>query len=228
MSPDPELPCPYALVRFSRSSSPRSSSRPLPSPSNPPFPTKPFVKPISSASVTTVRSHTSSTNVPSASRRRSPGPTSRRSPSSRPSLSSFASRSLTPETTVRNKPNWTIALRKRSSRFPSKFFSLRPTARSSSYPPVRRSGSPQGYRLRSYDFWKDVQARVFEGDQERIPERHRGEPNYFCGEGGCTPIGATLHLEFPATLFTSDTVTVRVFPPDGPEVSVDFDITTLR
>src|SRR5260370_17246551 len=80
MSPDPELPCPCAFVRFSRSSSPRSSSRPLPSPSNPPFPTKPFVKPISSASVTTVRSHTSSTNVPSASRRRSPGPTSRRSP----------------------------------------------------------------------------------------------------------------------------------------------------
>src|SRR6266481_1824520 len=95
-------------------------------------------------------------------------------------------------------------------------------------PTDSRSGSPQGYRLRSYDFWKDVQARVFEGDQERIPERHRGEPNYFCGEGGCTLIGATLHLEFPATLFTSDTVTVRVFPPDGPEVSVDFDIATLR
>ncbi len=95
-------------------------------------------------------------------------------------------------------------------------------------PTGSRSGSPQGYRLRSYDFWKDVQTRVFEGDQERIPERHRGEPNYFCGEGGCTLIGATLHLEFPATLFTSDTVTVRVFPPDGPEVSADFDITTLR
>src|SRR5260370_31307473 len=43
-------------------------------------------------------------------------------------------------------------------------------------PTGSRSGSPQGYRLRSYDFWKAVQARVFEADQERIPALHRCEP----------------------------------------------------
>jgi len=95
-------------------------------------------------------------------------------------------------------------------------------------PTGSRSGSPQGYRLRSYDFWKDVQARVFEGEEELIPERHRGEPNFFCGDAGCSLIGATLHLEFPASAFTSETVTVRVSPPEGPEVSADFDLTTLR
>src|ERR1700730_15768170 len=95
-------------------------------------------------------------------------------------------------------------------------------------PTGSRSGSPQGYRLRSNDFWKDVQAHISEGDQERIPERHTGKPNYFCGEGGCSLVGATLHLEFLASAFTSDTVTVRVSPPEGPEVSVDFDLTALR
>jgi hypothetical protein len=95
-------------------------------------------------------------------------------------------------------------------------------------PTGSRSGSPQSYRLRSTDFWKDVQARVFEGDQELVPERHTGEPNFFCGEGGCSLIGATLHLEFPASAFTADTVTVQVSPREGPEVSVDFDPTTLR
>ncbi len=95
-------------------------------------------------------------------------------------------------------------------------------------PTGSRPGSPQGYRLRSYDFWKDFQAHVFEGDEERIPERHTGEPDYICAERGCILTGATLHLEFPATLFTSDSVTVQVLPREGPEVSVDFDLTALR
>ncbi len=186
------------------------------------------MKPISSASVTTVRSHTSSTNVPSASRRRSPGPTSRRSPSSRPSLQlvrfseSYAGNYSAQQAELDHSAQEEIVEISVEILFTPSYGAVL------FVPTGSRSGSPQGYRLRSYDFWKDVQARVFEGDQERIPERHRGEPNYFCGEGGCTLIGATLHLEFPATLFTSDTVTVRVFPPDGPEVSVDFDITTLR
>lgn len=95
-------------------------------------------------------------------------------------------------------------------------------------PTGSRSGSPQGYRLRSYTFWKDFQVRVFEGDEERLPQRFTGEPNSFCSHTGCTLTGATLHLEFPASAFTSDTVTVQVVPPEGPEVSADFDLTALR
>jgi hypothetical protein len=97
-----------------------------------------------------------------------------------------------------------------------------------SEPTGPRPDSPQGYRLRPYDFWKDFQAQVFEGDAERVPQRFTGNPDSFCSRTGCTLIGATLHLEFPASAFTSDTVTVQVSPPEGPEVSVDFDLTTLR
>jgi hypothetical protein len=56
-----------------------------------------------------------------------------------------------------------------------------------------------------------------------------GEPNYRCSEdGGCALTGATLHLELPAKLFTSDSATVLVAPPEGPEVAVDFDLTKFR
>jgi len=78
-------------------------------------------------------------------------------------------------------------------------------------PTGSRADSPRGYRLRSYDFWKDFQVQVFEGDEERFPLRFTGEPNSFCSHTGCTLTGATLDLEFPA-----------------PEVSVDFDLAALR
>jgi len=97
-----------------------------------------------------------------------------------------------------------------------------------SVPTGSRSDSPQGYRLRSYDFWKDFQVQVFEGDEERFPLRFTGEPNSFCSHTGCTLTGATLYLEFPASAFTSDRVSVQVLPPEAPEVRVDFDLTALR
>jgi hypothetical protein len=97
-------------------------------------------------------------------------------------------------------------------------------------PASARSGAPQTYQLRSHDFWKDFQVQVFEGDEIRAPAQFTGEPNVLCSRYGayCNLIGATLHLEFPASAFTSDTVTVQVLPPEGPEVSVDFDLTALR
>jgi hypothetical protein len=49
-----------------------------------------------------------------------------------------------------------------------------------------------------------------------------------CGENGCDLTGATLRMEFPAAAFTSNDATVHVSPPEGPEVFVDFDLTTLR
>jgi hypothetical protein len=41
-------------------------------------------------------------------------------------------------------------------------------------------------------------------------------------------VGATLHLEFPASAFNSDSATVQIIPPEGPEVRVHFDLTALR
>ena len=97
-------------------------------------------------------------------------------------------------------------------------------------PASARSGAPQTYQLRSHDFWKDFQVQVFERDEIRAPAHFTGEPNVLCSRYGayCNLIGATLHLEFPATAFNSDSATIHVIPPEGPEVWVDFDLTALR
>jgi hypothetical protein len=84
---------------------------------------------------------------------------------------------------------------------------------------------------RPYDFWKDFQVQVFSGNQTLTPSSSRGNPHYTCGRGRrgpCTLRGATLEFEFPADVFTSDSVTVQVIPPEGDSVSVDFDLTRLR
>jgi hypothetical protein len=93
-----------------------------------------------------------------------------------------------------------------------------------------RSDRPQTYQLRSHDFWKDFQVEVFEGDETRAPAHFTGEPTVQCSRYGayCNLIGATLRLEFPATAFNSDSATIHVIPPEGPEVQVGFDLTTLR
>jgi len=92
-----------------------------------------------------------------------------------------------------------------------------------------RSGSPTGYTLRSPDFWKDIDVQVVMNDKTLEPTHFTGEPNYLCGdEGGCVLIGATLHLELPAKAFTSDSATVQIAPPEGPDVSVGFDLAALR
>jgi hypothetical protein len=95
-------------------------------------------------------------------------------------------------------------------------------------PTSQRSGSPIGFAFRSPDFWEEIQVQVMVDDQIVKPGHFRGEPNYLCGEDGCQLRGATLRFEFPAGAFTSNTATVRVSPPEGPEVFVDFDLTALR
>jgi hypothetical protein len=97
-------------------------------------------------------------------------------------------------------------------------------------PPSPRSDQPQTYQLRSHDFWKDFQAEVFEGDEIRQPTHFTGKPIVQCSHYGqtCNLIGATLHLEFPAIAFNSDSATIHVSPPEGPEVWLDFDLTALR
>ena len=93
-----------------------------------------------------------------------------------------------------------------------------------------RSGSATGYTLRSADFWKDIDVQVVTDDKLLEPTDFTGEPNYVCGDegGGCVLTGATLRLEFPAKLFTSDSATVLIAPLEGPNVSVSFDLTALR
>ena len=66
-------------------------------------------------------------------------------------------------------------------------------------------------------------------DKYLEPTNFIGEPNYLCrDEGGCLLTGATLHLELPAKLFTSDSASVQIAPPEGPDVSVGFNLNALR
>jgi hypothetical protein len=95
-------------------------------------------------------------------------------------------------------------------------------------PTSSRSGSPLGYRFRSSGFWRDFSIHVFDGENVLTAVAFSGEPNYLCGEGGCVLTGATIHLQFPAGLFTSDSATIQVSPPEGDPVSVDFDLSSLR
>jgi hypothetical protein len=70
---------------------------------------------------------------------------------------------------------------------------------------------------------------VFDGDKLLSPSDLGGRAISRCGRTGpCRPIGAALNLQFLASAFTSDFVTVRVIPPEGDLVFVDFDLTRLR
>jgi hypothetical protein len=95
-------------------------------------------------------------------------------------------------------------------------------------PTGQHSGSPVGYALRSSDFWKDIEVEVTVRDKIVKASHVRGEPSYQCSEGGCQLTGATIRLDFPAMAFDSNSATMRVSPPEGPEVWVDFDLTAIR
>jgi hypothetical protein len=96
-------------------------------------------------------------------------------------------------------------------------------------PTGSRSGSPVGYVLRPFDFWKDFNVQVFTEDLELRPFTSSGEPNYLCsGDGGCTLTGATIQFEFLAESMASDSATIRVTPPEGDPVSLDFNLSSLR
>lgn len=92
-------------------------------------------------------------------------------------------------------------------------------------PTSNHSGAPIGFAFRSPDFWKDIEIQVIAKDKVIKPTRFDGAPIYL-DEGVLS--GATVQLEFPARAFDSDSVTVRVIPPEGPDVSVDFDLAALR
>lgn len=96
-------------------------------------------------------------------------------------------------------------------------------------PTNSRSGSPVGYQFRNPDFWKDFKIKVFDGDKNLALNGFTGEPRYACpSEGGCDLFGASIRFELPAKLFTSNSATIEITPPVGEQVSVDFDLASLR
>jgi hypothetical protein len=93
--------------------------------------------------------------------------------------------------------------------------------------------SPIPIGLRPSDFWKDFRVHVFskgKRDEEQVfPVDAGGQPIFSCDEGGgCVLSGATIHFDFPVERFAADCASVRVDPPEGATVQVDFDLASLR
>jgi len=95
-----------------------------------------------------------------------------------------------------------------------------------------KSGSTTttGFQLRPYDFWKDFRVDVFNKDKPVKALSSSGESTVSCGDGygSCDLSGATLRYEFSAEAFPSDTAVIRIVPPEGEPVTVEFDLTSLR
>jgi hypothetical protein len=95
-------------------------------------------------------------------------------------------------------------------------------------PTGSRSGSPNGFVPRPYDFWKDFDVQVSSKEKKLEPFSSSGQPLLLCDEGGCTLAGATLQFDFSAEDFPSGSATIDVDPPKGDPVSIDFDLDHLR
>jgi hypothetical protein len=104
-------------------------------------------------------------------------------------------------------------------------------------PNGQTSGTPWDYIYRPSGFWRDFQIQVVSGKKVISPFIYTGEPNYICGDSTeqpialgeyCTLVGATVQLEFLADQFAPDSATIQIDPPEGDQVTVDFDLGSLR
>jgi len=95
-------------------------------------------------------------------------------------------------------------------------------------PTGQTSGTPWDYVYRPSGFWRDFQIQVISDKKVLSPFIYTGEPDYICGDGGCSLVGATVQLEFLADDFAPDSATIQIDPPEGDQVIVDFDLTSFR
>jgi hypothetical protein len=96
-------------------------------------------------------------------------------------------------------------------------------------PARTRSGSPENFVPRPYDFWTEFQFHFLKGEDELRPFTSSGHANYSCSEnGGCLLTGATVQLEFYANSFPTNEVTAQIDPPEGDPLVLDFDLASLR
>ena len=56
-----------------------------------------------------------------------------------------------------------------------------------------------------------------------------GHPNYSCGRhGDCLLTGATVPLEFLASEFPTNEVQVEIDPPEGDQLTLGFELASVR
>ena len=91
------------------------------------------------------------------------------------------------------------------------------------------SASPINFIPRPYDFWSDFQFHFLEGEDELRPLTTSGRPNYSCGRhGDCILTGATVQLEFLASEFPTNEVQVEIDPPEGDQLTLGFELASVR
>ena len=95
-------------------------------------------------------------------------------------------------------------------------------------PTAQSTGTPWDYIQRPSNFWQDFQIQVISGKKALSPSKYSGEPDYVCGDGGCSLVGATVQLEFLADAFAPDDATVQIDAPEGDQVVVDFYLPSMR
>jgi len=91
------------------------------------------------------------------------------------------------------------------------------------------NSASNGYLYRPNAFWKDFDFQILDKDRVIKPLDSSADPIYSCSEeGGCILTGATLSFDFQPESFISDTAIVRVIPPTGDTINVEFDLSALR
>ena len=93
----------------------------------------------------------------------------------------------------------------------------------------QRSGSPNGFSVRSPNFWKDFSYRLFDGDDVVEPLEIHGNATYLTAGDGTTMTGAVIVLLYDAQkIDPSSDAAVVVDIPDHQQVVAPFDLATLR
>jgi hypothetical protein len=96
-------------------------------------------------------------------------------------------------------------------------------------PSDSRSGSGNGYQLRSYNFWRDFSYRLFQKDNLIEPIDLSGEATYTRSEDGSVLTGAVVALLYDANkISTSKDADIVIDTVAGQQIVETFDLAALR
>jgi hypothetical protein len=99
----------------------------------------------------------------------------------------------------------------------------------SEQPVNSRSGSPNGFKLRSSNFWRDFSYRLFQKKELIEPLDVQGEARYSRTDNGSSLTGAVITLLFDANKISStDDADIVVDTVAGQQTVTTFDLASLR
>lgn len=96
-------------------------------------------------------------------------------------------------------------------------------------PANSRTSTGAGLIPRKDDFWRAFKFHVRSDEHPMSISGPHGYPNYYCSQyGGCSLSGATVEFNVSAAAFSSDSASITIDPPEGEQVTTEFDLTSLR